>query len=186
MALGVARNLTREQLDELGALRSGSDQAHLATQHVEKLRQLIERNRPQPASDRGAAVLSLDPAGRGAAFEREPCDADVLHHRAELEQNKCLSATADPPLAVNHRPNRGEAHPECDREQQRREDEQGKKRDGAIGRAFERELPATAGGDQRDHHRWGHGERRSHCMRLRGGHDRPPGRTLRVWTGPNS
>ena len=60
---------------------------------------------------------------------------------------------ADPPLAENHRPNRAHAHPERDREQQRGEKQQGDKRDGAIARLLERELPATADANKLDHHR---------------------------------
>src|SRR5687768_12664345 len=52
MALAVERNLHLEVLDELGTLRAGSDQAHVAAQHVPQLRQLVEARPPHEAAQR--------------------------------------------------------------------------------------------------------------------------------------
>src|SRR5262245_50016268 len=42
-----------EPRDELRTLRAGADQGHLALEHVEKLRQLVQARPPQPAPDGG-------------------------------------------------------------------------------------------------------------------------------------
>src|SRR5205823_14332026 len=71
MAVAVAGDVAREQLHELGPLRPGADQAHLALEHVEQLRELVERAAAQEAPDRGAAILPLHAPRRSVAAEQE-------------------------------------------------------------------------------------------------------------------
>ena len=72
LALGVLRDLRRHR-------RPRADQRHLAAQHVDEVRQLVERGAAQERADaRDARVAGVD---------REP-RADVLRavdHRAQLE-----------------------------------------------------------------------------------------------------
>ena len=59
-------------------MRARPDQGHLAAQHVDQLRQLVQAGAAQPASDRG------DPRVVGARLH-EP-RAGVVAHGAELQQ----------------------------------------------------------------------------------------------------
>ena len=70
VAVVVADDVLVEQLDELRALGAGPDQAHLAAQDVQQLRQLVDRGATQEAPDRRAAVATLDSARRGIAAEQ--------------------------------------------------------------------------------------------------------------------
>ncbi len=78
VAVAVADDVLAEQLDELGALGARADEAHVAAQHVEQLRQLVERGAAQEAPDGGAPVRALDAAGRDVAGEQEVERARVV------------------------------------------------------------------------------------------------------------
>ena len=89
MAVGVARQVAPEQRRELGALRARADQAHLAAEHVDELRQLVQRRAAQEAPDARAAVLALDAAGRRAGPGRHGSSAGARH----IERNLSMSNT---------------------------------------------------------------------------------------------
>ena len=99
----------------LGDERARTDQAHLATEHVEQLRELVQRSAAQEASDAGDARVVLD-------LEHPLVAASVLvqvrdlvlaplgvgDHRAELEDLELAVIAADPRLAEEHRAGRVE------------------------------------------------------------------------------
>ena len=75
--------------------RARPDQRHLAAQHVDQVRQLVDRRAPQERADAG------DP--RVALVDRHP-GADVLgagDHRAQLDDLEAVPVLADAVLAVD-------------------------------------------------------------------------------------
>src|SRR5262245_21818149 len=76
--LAVERNLLAQLLDELGPLRPGADEAHVARDDVPQLRQLVETRASDEAPDpRHARIVLLGPYGTSAGF-------GVLAHRPKL------------------------------------------------------------------------------------------------------
>src|SRR3954453_13852387 len=59
VAVLVAVDAALEQLHELGPLGTRADDAHLAAQDVEELRQLVDRGASHQLADRGAAIRAL-------------------------------------------------------------------------------------------------------------------------------
>src|SRR3569623_216512 len=83
---------------EIGTLGTRADEAHVAEENVEYLRQLVDAGAPDKTSgERDAAVVLAGPA-RLAVFFR------VDAHAAELEDGEFAAALADAVLAVEHRP----------------------------------------------------------------------------------
>src|SRR5436190_15718257 len=85
VAQHVLRELGAELLDELRALRPRPDHAHVAEEHVEELRQLVERPGADQAAHSGApGIVALRPLRAGLVLR-----ADA--HRAELEDVERLA-----------------------------------------------------------------------------------------------
>src|SRR5438445_690092 len=85
----VARHPAPELLHEARALRARPDEAHLAPEHVEELRQLVEARAPEEDAERRAAwIIRARPDGPGLLL-------GVHAHRPELqhlEASACGSA----------------------------------------------------------------------------------------------
>src|SRR5215208_616006 len=97
----------RVELDLGWERRARTDDPHLAAQHVDQVRQLVERITAQePADPRHPRVLRRD----GGA---DPDRVDPLAHGAELEQVEDDAVLADAPLPVEDRSRRFE--PDRDR-----------------------------------------------------------------------
>ena len=77
-------------------LGSRPDQAHLAPQHVDDLRQLVEMVPAQHPADRGAARIAPHRPHRSGTL------LGVLGHGAELEHPEHPSVPSQPRLAVEH------------------------------------------------------------------------------------
>ena len=132
------RQLALDPRGELRALRSRSDQAHLAPEDVDDLGQLVEVEASQHAAEAGAARVALaSPDGSGAGL-------GVGHHGAELEDGEHPAPGPEPALAVEHRAAVLEADGERDdgneKQPQRPEEDQ---REGDE-RQIERALVAVA------------------------------------------
>jgi hypothetical protein len=69
--LAVTVDTLFEATDELGTLRSRADDAHLALEHVDKLRELVEVGVAQEPADRRPPIGALDAAGAEALGEDE-------------------------------------------------------------------------------------------------------------------
>ena len=83
-------------LGEAGALGAGADQAHVAAEDVEELRQLVDALGADEGTDAGDAGVSFGgPAGTGGL--------GIDPHAAELQQREDLAVQADALLAIHHR-----------------------------------------------------------------------------------
>src|SRR5581483_2801916 len=104
--------------------RPRPDERHLAAQHVQHLRQLVDRVAPQHAADRGDARVVLDlekrPRRLVRRLERGLPLGCVDVHRPELEHAELALAEADAAVAVEDRPGRVELDGERDHEPERR------------------------------------------------------------------
>ena len=124
--------------------RPRADERHLAAQHVEQLRQLVEREAAQEAADRRHARVVADLEQRAVGLvvllELVLAAASASRvHRAELEAGERRAADARAHRAVEHRAARGE----LDRERaiassSGRQDEQQQRRADDVERALER------------------------------------------------
>src|SRR5437870_9435836 len=104
------------ELDEVAdRQRAGTDQAHLAPQDVQYLRDLVERVLAEERADPGHArvVLDLEERTRGlvVVLERRLPRRRVDVHRAELEHPALRLPESDTPVAVED----GSARVELDR-----------------------------------------------------------------------
>src|SRR2546430_8939728 len=92
----VVRNLFLEGMDEFRTLGAGSDEAHVAQQDVEELRQLVEpcpsEQRPDPRHSR---VTLLRPDRTGSLFR-------IPAHRAEFVENENAAVLAGAGLAIEN------------------------------------------------------------------------------------
>src|ERR1019366_8392540 len=97
VALPVVGNLLVEGFDELGALRAGAHDGHLALQDVEELRQLVEADGADDAADGGdARIVLLGPYRAGA-------DLGIDTHGTKLIHGEQRVVEANASLAVEHR-----------------------------------------------------------------------------------
>ena len=94
---GESRHRTLDPRRDLGTLGARPDQAHLAPQHVDDLRQLVEVVAAQHPPDPGRAHI----APRREHGSARPLG--VRHHGAELEHREHGPAAPQPALAVQHR-----------------------------------------------------------------------------------
>ena len=118
VALPVVGDLLVQRADELGPLRAGPDNRHLALEDVEELRQLVEADRADDAAHRrDARVVFLRPDGAGADF-------GIGAHGAEFVDREQRAIQADARLAVEHRARRGEP----DRQRGEQHEGRGKRR----------------------------------------------------------
>jgi hypothetical protein len=129
----------RVELDLCRQGRARPDDAHIASQHVEEVRQLVEREAAQEPPDAGDAwVLGRH---RGADADR----VGAPPHGAQLEHLEDHAVPSDPTLAVEHRPAGGELDGDGGREEDRRDEDEGDDGDGEIGPAGEPLLRASRG-----------------------------------------
>ena len=113
----VVRELSAELFDELRALRSWPDDAHVALEDIEKLRQLVERpGADETAHPRSTRVVALRPL-RSALVLRPH------FHRAELENAERLSIETHAHLAIENRTAILQPDGQGDQQHERREDE---------------------------------------------------------------
>ena len=123
-----------------GRAWAGTDQGHVAAQHVQQLRQLVDAEAAQDAADPGDARVVLElvdaiaGAGIGARGELARVELPVGLvvapgvHGAQLQHRERAPVAADPGLTEQRRPGAGEAH-------QRRRDEQGRRENDHRGKA---------------------------------------------------
>ena len=89
--LVVAVDALLEVLDELRALGSRPDDAHLAAEDVEELRQLVDRRRAQERADARSAVVALHAAGRRSATSgasTSPPAAPVIERNLSISNGR--------------------------------------------------------------------------------------------------
>ena len=99
-------------------MRPRADDRHVAHQHVEDLRQLVDAGAADEGADAGDAVIIA--RGRTVAVVIEPFDA----HRAELVHVEELVAASQASLDEQHRAAVLELDQRRDHQQQRRQDDQ--------------------------------------------------------------
>jgi hypothetical protein len=113
-APGVAGDLLAEALDEDGTHRARPHQPHVALDHVEQLRQLVELGPLEQPADRGAedvAFVGADQAGADLPL-------GALEHRPEFVDGERAEALADPLAAVEDRARAGQLDEQGDRAEQ--------------------------------------------------------------------
>src|SRR5919106_2814076 len=108
----------RVQLDLRGERGARADDRHLPTDHVEQVRQLVEREPAQDATDAGDAWIAGE--HRRAHSDRIAAGA----HRPQLEELELGAVAAGAGLAIEHRPARAELDRDRGGEQHRRRDHQ--------------------------------------------------------------
>src|SRR3546814_4689133 len=94
MPHAVVADRAFELVDELRALGPRADEAHLAAQHVEELRQLVQPRLADERADAGHAVVV---GGRPA---RHAIALGIGAHATKLDQAETLPALADAHLPV--------------------------------------------------------------------------------------
>ena len=109
----------------LGERRPRADQAHVSEQHVEELRELVDRQPTDRAADRRdpRVVADLEDGTRVHVQldMLEPPVVRVAIHGAELQHAERLPAATDTLLDVEDRTAGRDAHQDRDREQQWRQ-----------------------------------------------------------------
>ena len=97
-------------------LRPWADERHLAAQHVDELRQLVELRPREHAADAREALVADD---------RQPRAGGVAPHLAELDHVELAAIATDPARAIEHRAGLVDDDGDGDREPDRqREHEQ--------------------------------------------------------------
>jgi hypothetical protein len=91
-----------EELEELGALRSGADDAHLISQYVPELGKLIQSCRAQESPDSGDPAVILGCPDRLTVFS-------AIDHRSKLDQLEEPPCFTDALLAEEDRPSTARA-----------------------------------------------------------------------------
>src|SRR5213079_1607287 len=93
----VEGNLPLQQSHEFGALGARADEAHVAHENVEKLRQLVETDATQPFADSGDTGVANDrPDRTRSVFSVSP-------HRSEFVEDEDAPILTDALLAKEHR-----------------------------------------------------------------------------------
>lgn len=138
---------------DLDQFRSRAHQAHLAPQHVDELRQLIQAGPAEEAPDPGDPRI-VPPLVR----PRTEFDPAAPDHGAELQHRKDPSPFADPRLAEQDRSGRIEFDRHRDHRKERSAHQETARRDDEIERPFEPAVPGTRwwltpAGDRTAHHR---------------------------------
>src|SRR5207245_8429473 len=93
--------LVRELLEEDRTDGARTDEAHVAAQHVDELRDLVELRRLEPLADRRELVLCT-PHELLPEVRAEPC-LRVRLQRPELQHREDAAAAADALAAVQDR-----------------------------------------------------------------------------------
>src|SRR5690606_21656083 len=97
VALVVIGDLGAQLLDELRSFRTRPDEAHLTSDDIDELRQLVQSVLAQESAPARDARVVLDgPAGDAVGF-------GVLPHRAKLQQLEDASVEADASLPEQDR-----------------------------------------------------------------------------------
>ncbi len=126
----VARHFAPKLFDELRALGAGSDQAHVAAEHVPELREFVKAPSPQHAPDRGlSVVVRLGPDRAGVAL-------GTVDHRAELQHLKHASVESHPALSEQNRDSVEPRDQGPDADHQRGQKGQDEGRDHDVEQAF--------------------------------------------------
>src|SRR5439155_26107427 len=97
VAQDVARHAPSELLDEARPFGPGPDEAHVATQDVEELGQLIEARPTQEDADSGSPRIVADRPARAGVRLR------VQAHGAELQHPEAAAGDSHPLLALEVR-----------------------------------------------------------------------------------
>src|SRR5882762_4485075 len=96
MTQRVIRDLFRELVDELRALRARPDEAHVPAQHVENLRQLVDAQLSDHRADAcDAWIRLLRPLGLAVALR-------VRAHAAEFENLEVVASETNTLLAIDY------------------------------------------------------------------------------------
>ena len=107
VAVGVARNSGRKVAYKSRLLRAWANQAHVAHEHVEELRQLVQTATAQQASHAGDAwVFGLCKVHAGGL--------QAMHHAAEFPKREDFTISAHAGLRVKRRTLGVKAH--CQRD----------------------------------------------------------------------
>src|SRR6476659_2882322 len=122
-ALPVLGDFIDQPEEEGGPYRAGADHAHVAPEHVEQLRHLVDVGEPGRLSHQGHLVL-------GATAELLPIDVaeSTLRsppQRPQLEHGEDAAGPPHPLSAVENWRARGEQDSDCEQSQERREDDEG-------------------------------------------------------------
>src|SRR5690606_19417557 len=101
----IAAPVFTETFNKFRPLRPRTDQAHLAQQHVEQLRQLIQTGAAQKAAQwRNAFIIRLGPrAGALATITKHLGFRINVLHRAKLEDLESLAVQTHALLTEDHR-----------------------------------------------------------------------------------
>src|SRR5947207_6089289 len=130
------RKLGAELLDKLRTFRPRTDEAHLASENIEELRQLVERPGANETADaRAARIVFLRPHRAGRVLS-----ADA--HRTKLEDLERFSIEAHPHLSIENRSAIFDPDEQRDQQHQRREDDRRGDADDEIERALDETAPA--------------------------------------------
>ncbi len=121
-----------------GSSGRGPDDAHVAAEHVDDLRELVQLARPQEPPDRCDPVVSRPGDPRATALGP---------HRAELQHHDRSPVPPDALRPVDHRPGTRELHRNRDRRCQRQRDRQR----GDAETDVEQPLPGVARPARRGH-----------------------------------
>ena len=116
MALHVGVDLVREFAVQFHGMGAGPDQGHVATEHVEELRQLVDARAPQEAAEAGDA--------RVAAGRLSIAGAGFVPHGAELVDLDDIAEAAVTLLPEQHGPGRIEPDGGRDQQEQRRQQQE--------------------------------------------------------------
>src|SRR5439155_13396296 len=100
VAVAVAVHVALEELDEVRSLGARADQAHVASDYVQQLGQLVQRGAAEEGAEALPPVVALDAAGRRVGRQVGKDDRlDRSAHRAELEHLEAASVQAHAWLA---------------------------------------------------------------------------------------
>ena len=115
-------------------------EAHVALEHVEELRQLVDAPAPQHASDLGHARVVLDledgPGGFVQGLQLALLGGRVLLHGAELEAAERFLTHADAPVAEEHGARCGELDDQGAEEHDGGEEHEAQQGEDHVGEAF--------------------------------------------------
>src|SRR6266508_3079321 len=132
----IVRKLCTKLLYELRALGTGPDDAHVAEEDVEELRELVEGPRPNPPPyPRSPRIIALGPFGAGVILRADP-------HRAEFHDLEWLAIETHAHLPIENRS--AVFDPDCQRDEEhdRREENERGRRHREIEAALDEAAPA--------------------------------------------
>ena len=142
-ALAVGRQLALQFREELRPFRPRPDQAHVAAQDVQQLRQFVEMRGPhEPADPRDARVAGHRPT-------RPRQRLAVMDHGANLINREEPAATADADLRVKGGAARGQLDDQGGRGDERQGDRSQHQSRREIDGVLARQIPAVNGTHRR-------------------------------------